>query len=73
MKKYLMIFSVLLFVSCNETSNEEIELEAAEKESLVKQRTIDSMTIINLEKQKAEAASENTTVIVVSEEEEKRK
>ena len=60
MKKYLMIFSVLAIVACtNSKTKEEVALETANKEEMIRQRAVDSMAIVNLEeKQELEATQE---------------
>ncbi len=44
MKKYLTMISVLALVACNDSNKAE---EAANRESEVRQRTIDSMAVVN--------------------------
>ena len=65
MKKYFMIFSMLAFVACtNAKKDEAIALEAAEKEEMMRQRTIDSMEIVTLQtnQQNVSAAASNNSV-----------
>lgn len=50
MKKYLMIFSVLAFVACNNSQKmEDQAVETTQRENEVRQRTIDSMAAIKNE------------------------
>lgn len=55
-----MIFSVLAIVACtNSKTKEEVALETANKEEMIRQRAVDSMAIVNLEaQQELEATKE---------------
>ena len=71
MKKSLIIFSLLLIVGCNNSkTKEEVAVEVANKEDMIRQRTIDSMTIVNLEANKPDviAPSESSNTVTTSEE-----
>ena len=61
MKKYLIILSVLVFVSCNSKNAEELALEA-EQEEMMKQRAIDSLEEVNMQmNQSYDNSSSGTT------------
>jgi hypothetical protein len=62
MKTYLIIFSVLACVACNNTQKaEERGREAANRENAIRQRAIDSMAEVNARHQHSSTASPAST------------